>query len=213
MLIPWPLWSLAHGVAHGARRYATSSLRLPVLFLLLPFGSPRLSCSSTASGVVLVIPVASKACGVGHEVEPLPDVRSTEARSAGIDRPDGVVLTFQVIRNIVEPSEAVRGSNLLAKDDVRAALADEPEELGPQMAFVALAAALPCRAEWLAWAGAGPDFAVVRPSGVSERVGPYADSCEKVALPIPGNIGCCNVTDAPFVDIAGRDVSRFDEVA
>jgi hypothetical protein len=38
----------------------------------------------------------SPAIGVGHPVNSLPDVRGADARSAEIDRPDGVTLTFQV---------------------------------------------------------------------------------------------------------------------
>ena len=45
--------------------------------------------------------------GVGHPVQPLPDVRRTEARSAGINRPAGVTRTFQVSLYKVEPSKAV----------------------------------------------------------------------------------------------------------
>jgi hypothetical protein len=39
------------------------------------------------------------------------------------------------------------------------------------------------RAEGLAGAGAGPDFAVVGPSGESEGVAPDSDASEEVALP------------------------------
>jgi hypothetical protein len=45
--------------------------------------------------------------GVCHEVQPLPDVRRPEARSAEIQTPDGVALSFQVSVNKVEPSKAV----------------------------------------------------------------------------------------------------------
>lgn len=69
--------------------------------------------------------------GVGHEPEALSDVRSADARSAQISRPDGVALSFQVSLNKVEPSEAVLARNLLAKDLCRAALSDEMEERGP----------------------------------------------------------------------------------
>jgi hypothetical protein len=40
-----------------------------------------------------------------------------EARSRGNDRPAGVVHSFHVSLNKVEPSEAVTASNLLAKND------------------------------------------------------------------------------------------------
>jgi len=75
--------------------------------------------------------VASVDVGVGHPVQSLPDVRRTEARSAGIDRPDGVRLAFQVSAYSVEPMQRVLACNLLAKDNERAALADDLEERGP----------------------------------------------------------------------------------
>lgn len=71
------------------------------------------------------------AIGVGHDPQPLPDVRSADARSAEIERPCGVALDFQVRENKVEPHEAVRACNLFAKDDARAALRDEPVPSGP----------------------------------------------------------------------------------
>ena len=79
-------------------------------------------------------------------------MRGTEARSAGIERPDGVVRTFHVSRYKVEPSEAVLACNLFAKNDVRAALRNEAEEVGPEVPLVFGAATLSGDAEWLAWA-------------------------------------------------------------
>jgi hypothetical protein len=40
---------------------------------------------------------------VGHEVQPLPEVGRSNPRCAKIERPDGVVLSFQIRRNNVEP--------------------------------------------------------------------------------------------------------------
>jgi hypothetical protein len=126
--------------------------------------------------------------GVGHEVEALSDMRGAEARSAGIDRPDGVTRCFQVSANKVEPSEAVTTCNLLAKDNVRSALADEPRPVRPQMAAIVEAASAPGCAEGLAGAGAGPDFPVVRPPGEPEGVGPDPDAGEEVALPVASEV-------------------------
>jgi hypothetical protein len=53
---------------------------------------------------------------VGHPVEALSDVRRADARSAQICRPDGVARRFKVSLYKVEPHEAVRACNLLAKD-------------------------------------------------------------------------------------------------
>jgi hypothetical protein len=55
--------------------------------------------------------------GLGHEPQPLPDVRCPDARSRQTDRPAGVALSFQVILNKIEPSVSNRCFNLLAKDD------------------------------------------------------------------------------------------------
>jgi hypothetical protein len=64
---------------------------------------------------------ANDAVGVGQpdcdEVQPLPDVRCAEARSAGICRSAGVTRTFQVSEYSVEPAKSVRARNLLSKDD------------------------------------------------------------------------------------------------
>jgi hypothetical protein len=54
-----------------------------------------------------------------------------DARSAEINRPAGVARSFQVSLYKVEPAEAVLARNLLAKDDWRAALADEVVESRP----------------------------------------------------------------------------------
>lgn len=58
-------------------------------------------------------------------------MRRPEARSAGIDRPDGVALSFHVSVYKVDPSESVFARNLLAKDNDRAVDADEMVERGP----------------------------------------------------------------------------------
>jgi hypothetical protein len=55
--------------------------------------------------------------GVGHEVEPLSDVRRPDARSAQIRSRDGVARSFQVSANNVEPREASPARNLFSKDD------------------------------------------------------------------------------------------------
>jgi hypothetical protein len=76
-------------------------------------------------------PSQSHAAGVGHPVQPLPDVGRAEARSAKIDRCDGVTLAFQVRVNKVDPLKAVFTRNLFAKDHARSRLADEMEERWP----------------------------------------------------------------------------------
>jgi hypothetical protein len=77
----------------------------------------------------------SRVEGVTHPFSdkpgPLPDVRSTDARSADIKRPAGVSRSFQVSLYKVEPSEASLTRNLLAKDDARLALGNEVVPGGP----------------------------------------------------------------------------------
>jgi len=124
----------------------------------------------------------SLAIGRGNEVKPLGNLRSAEARSTGIDRPDGVSLCFQVSANKVEPSESVLACNLLAKHNVRSLLADEPEEVRPQMALIIECAAAPRAAEGLAGAASRPDFSIIRPSGFPECVAPDSNTREEVAL-------------------------------
>jgi hypothetical protein len=73
----------------------------------------------------------SRAIGVGHPVEPVTDVRSTDARRRKRDRPDPVSQAFQVILYKVDPRICVAARNLLSKDRCRAALIDEVEEVRP----------------------------------------------------------------------------------
>jgi hypothetical protein len=74
--------------------------------------------------------------GDGHPVQSLADMRGADARSAQIRRPDGVTLTFQVIVYKVKPGKGKRARNLFASNRCRSALADEAEELGPEVALV-----------------------------------------------------------------------------
>jgi len=97
-------------------------------------------------------------------------VRRTDARSAEIDRPDGVTRSFQVSVNKVEPLKAVAACNLLAKHDARVALRDETEPDGPEMPLVRESESASGRAEWLARTTAGPDRTTVRPAGETKCV-------------------------------------------
>jgi hypothetical protein len=157
----------------------------------------------------------SRVVGVGQgcPVETLSDVRRAEARSAGINRPDGVVRSFQVSVYKVEPTEAVLACNLLAKDDVRAALRDEAEEVGPEVSLVVEASTLACGAERLTWARTGPNRTLVTPPGAAQGVAPDADPGEEVALGVTTKVIGFHVLDAAVVDIARCDVSGPDEFA
>lgn len=100
----------------------------------LPFLCVSFTRSRRASQAVPVFP-ASIVLGVGQplhdEPESLPDMRRADARSAEIDRCEGVARSFHVSVYKVEPSEAVLARNLLTKDDWRAALFDEEVEEWP----------------------------------------------------------------------------------
>jgi hypothetical protein len=119
---------------------------------------------------------------LSNKPEALADVRCADARSAHICRPDGVARCFHVTAYSVEPSEAVLARNLLSKDDWRTALADEPVELGPEVALVGKSCSFSGGAEGLTRARAGPDGSVVGPSCETEGIGPDADPGEEVAL-------------------------------
>jgi len=112
----------------------------------------------------------------------LPDVRSTEARSAGIECPAGVARSFQVSLYKVEPAKSVLARNLFAKDVCRAALRDEPVEVRPQVPLVSHPAAFACRAERLAGAASRPHLSVIRDASATQGVTPNSDASEEMAL-------------------------------
>lgn len=166
---------VAFGVGQLARRATSFNGRAlsPCLFEADDFQSRAVAVGHAESAAVVTRSwpffdnppplVPSVAFAVGHEVQPLSDVRRTDARSAEIERPNGVVRGFQVRVNKVEPTEAILARNLLSKDDWRSALADEVEPRGPQMPLVSKPIAFACRAERLAGARACPNWAIVRP--------------------------------------------------
>ena len=149
---------------------------------------------------------ASALVAVGHPVQPLSDVRGTDACSAEICRPDGVARCFQVSLYKVEPVEAVRACNLLTKDDARTALADEVPLVSKPSSFT-------CRAERLARTGCGPDRSAVRPAGPSQRVAPHTDAGEEVALGVSGEITWSNIFNTPIINISGGNQPGLNEVA
>lgn len=75
-----------------------------------------------------------------------------DARSAQIGSRDGIAQCFQVSEYSGEPCTSIAARNLLDKERCRAALSDELEEDGPEVALVTGAASLPGLTERLAWA-------------------------------------------------------------
>ena len=155
----------------------------------LPFATALRLRSKNASGV----PFAGSDTGVGHEVKPLPDVRCAEARSAGIDRPDGVTRCFQVSANKVEPSKSVRTCNLLAKHCVRSALANEPRPVRPEMALITESTAAPRCREGLAGETGGPDSLGIFPSCETQGIRPDADAGAEVDLGESSDVNSSNI--------------------
>jgi hypothetical protein len=144
--------------------------------------------------------------------EALADVRRADARSAEINRPAGVARCFQVSVYKVEPTKAVFACNLLTKHDVRAALADEVMEGGPEMPLIIKPSAFACRAERLAGAGSCPDGSVICPSCAAQGVRPDANSCEKMALGKGGKFVWGDIFYAPFVYDTISDVPLLDQL-
>jgi hypothetical protein len=149
--------------------------------------------------------------GVGHEPEALSDVERADARSAQINRPDGVVRCLQISRNTIEPSKSIRARNLFTKDDCRAALADEAEPRRPKVARIIGAIALPRSRERLTGTASCPDSTIVAPAGESKGKRPAANAGEEMALDEPAHIGCGNVFDVPFVNFAISYQARLNQ--
>jgi len=140
-------------------------------------------------------------------------VRRTDARSRERNRPKGVTQGFQVSLYKVDPRLCVLARNLFSKDDCRAALLDEPVEVGPKVPLVIKPSSFACRAERLARTRSCPDGVAVWHSGAAQGVAPDADSSEEVALTVSSKVIWCHVLDASGINVAGGDVAGGDEVA
>lgn len=140
-------------------------------------------------------------------------MRCRDSSSREYRRPEGVAFAFQSIGHGVEPAWPNRSRNLFSKNDCRAALADEVEPDGPEVAFVGEAFALPGRAERLAGAAPGPDRSIVGPAGKSQRVRPSADAGEEMTLGVATEIIRSNVNDTPGIDFTWRDKSSSHEIS
>lgn len=169
-------------------------------------------CVAVRSCVLPVLSLSFRV-GVGHEEDPVTTVRGTDARSRQDRRPDGVACSFQVSVNKVEPRPSSRARNLLSKDDWRAALLDEAEPGGPEVAGVVEGPARAGLGERLTGAAPRPDRSVVGPAGEAEGVGPDADAGEGVELNDILQVLRSNVCDAARVDEPPRDVSAHHEVS
>src|SRR6185312_2896721 len=115
--------------------------------------------------LLLALLFQSRAAAVGHPVEPLSDVRSTDAVCTQYAVPQGVAFCFHVCLNKVDPLHSRR--NLFTKDQFRSARSDEVEPARPEMPLVSKPLSFACRAERLARTTAGPDGSIVGPSSQS----------------------------------------------
>ena len=109
-----------------------------------------------------------------------------------------------------EPSVSVSARNLLAKENWRAALADEPKEHGPEVSIVGFAFALAGGTEGLTRCAPGPHGHVVPPSSESKSVGPAADAGEQVDAPELAEIAAVRVLDVLLIDLAFRQMAGLD---
>lgn len=149
--------------------------------------------------------------GVGHKPQPVPSVRRPDTASRQYCRPDGVADSFHVRIHSIEPVRASRTRNLLAKDDCRAALADETEPGGPEMTRVGRALPLTGDALALAGAGAGPDRAA--PISERKRAIPAAKAGEEMTAGEALEIACVNLGDRAIVDDSIRNQPLSDQIA
>lgn len=154
---------------------------------------------------VVLIPAVSfqsRAEGLCHDEKPRSVDGSADARSAEIRRRDGVVLTFHVSRNTVEPSKSIRACNLFSKADDRAALGDELEPRRPKVARIIGTNALPAGAERLTGTGACPRLPRRGPTCKPEGVGPSADPGEEMTVRESSEISPGNIDDGSSVHFA-----------
>ncbi len=128
-------------------------------------------------------------------------------------RPAGVAFCFQVCRYSIEPTVPNRACNLLPKDMLRAALADEIEEGGPQVALVFLGESFPGAAERLARTRARPGWLICWPTCELQGERPSANTGEEVALRKLSQIVGANINNASFVHSSSWNKTALDELA
>jgi hypothetical protein len=127
-------------------------------------------------------------------------------------RPNGVAFAFQVSTNKVEPAVPNRALNLLTKDRVRSALADEPEPLGPEVPSIRATFPFARCAERLTGAASRPDGSVLGPSGKTQGEGPSPDAGEGVEGS-PHNVGWLKFHDGSLIHDSHGDFARRHQVA
>jgi hypothetical protein len=162
---------------------------------------PGVSFQSRAEGVTQ--PAANK-------IKSLAYVRGADARSAKIERCNGVTRFFHVSVYKVEPSETILACNLFAKDCARVALCDEVVKDGPQMSLIFEPLTFSDIGEWLARTASGPDLSLIRPSGESQGVTPNSDPCEEMALCESSEVIRSHINNTPCIHFTVSDLTGFD---
>jgi hypothetical protein len=155
----------------------------------------------------------SPTIGVGHEPQSLSNVRRSDAASRYTNRPAGVTFSLQVSLNKVKPSVVNRAFNLLTKDNVRSALADEIEPDRPEVTLVCNAPPGTGCAEGLAGATARPNRSILGPSGKAQGVAPAAKAGEEMTLNKSGKVTGSNILDAPRIYFTFRQMPRVYQIA
>lgn len=107
-------------------------------------------------------------------------MRGADTRSRKHRSPDVVTTSVEIKVNSGEPGQALRASDLFTNDDRRPDGVDEPMELGPEVALVLDAEALPGDAERLAGTGTAPPPIVVGKPGEPPGKSPPADAGEEM---------------------------------
>src|SRR5437868_7104734 len=95
---------------------------------------------------------------------------SADTTSWQYGRRAGVILSFQVNENKVEPTPFNRLFNLFSKDDCGVALADKSKPLGPEMTIVCKSFLFACCAERLAGTTSRPDGLIIWPPCEPKRI-------------------------------------------
>lgn len=137
-------------------------------------------------------------------------MRRADAVCSKYSSPAGVVLTFHICEYSIEPAVPNRAANLLAKDSLRLALADEPEHFWPEVSFVGGTFLFARCRERLAGARAGPDWGFVCNAGETERERPAADAGEEMDLGIAFDFIGLYIRDRAGVHNAGGNLAGGD---